>query len=63
MLGECLGLGDGARRAAVLYSLLNSCKLNKVNPFHYMRDVIARVGDHPICAIAQLLPNRWTPKA
>lgn len=57
------GSHDGARRAAVLYSLLNSCKLNKVNPLNYMRDIIARVGDHKICDIANLLPHRWTPKA
>ena len=35
----------------------------KPNPLNYMCDVIARVANHHICDIAQLLSHRWTSKA
>lgn len=54
------GSHDGADRAAVLYSLINSCKLNKVNPFEYIRDVIFRAPGASEDELYQLLPHRWT---
>ena len=53
------GSHDGARHAAILYSLINTCKLNSVNPYEYLRDVIARIYSHPTSRIAELLPHRW----
>lgn len=53
------GSHDGAHRAAVLYSLLGTCKLHKLNPWEYLRDVLVRVHVHPASDVASLLPHRW----
>jgi len=52
------GSHDGAKRAAVIYSLLGTCKLNGVNPFNWLRDVLRRVHSKGTTA-AELLPQRW----
>jgi hypothetical protein len=53
------GSFDGARRAALLYSLVQSCKLIDVSPFDYLKDVLMRVATHPQRLIAQLTPRGW----
>jgi transposase len=53
------GSFEGARRAALLYSLVQSCKLVDVPPFAYLRDVLLRVAIHPQRHIAQLTPKGW----
>jgi transposase len=53
------GNDDGAERACVLYSLIASCKLQGVNPFEYLRDVLVRVGDHPAREVLSLSPKGW----
>jgi hypothetical protein len=53
------GSFEGARRAALLYSLVQSCQLVDVPPFDYLRDVLLRVATHPQTAIAQLTPRGW----
>ena len=53
------GSFEGARRAALLYSLVQSCALAGVPPFDYLKDVLLRVATHPHRLIAQLTPNRW----
>ncbi len=50
---------EGARRAAVLYSLVQSCKLIDVPPFEYLKDVLLRVATHPQRLIGQLTPKGW----
>lgn len=55
------GSDAGGARAAAIYSLIESAKLNSINPEAYLRDVIARVADHPINGIADLLPWNWKP--
>lgn len=54
------GSHDGARRAAVLYSLLATCKLNGVNPRIWLTDVLKRLPAYPINQVAELLPHRWS---
>jgi transposase len=49
----------GAHRAALLYSLVQSCKLVDVPPFAYLKDVLVRVATHPHRDIAQLTPRAW----
>jgi transposase len=51
---------DGARRAALLYSLVQSCKLAGVEPFHYLKDVLLRVATHPYSRLNELTPRGWT---
>ena len=53
------GSFDGARRAALLYSLVQSCALAGVPPFDYLKDVLLRVATHPQRLISQLTPKGW----
>ena len=53
------GSEAGAWRAAIIYSLVASCKLNGIDPFRYFRDVLARVSTHPADKIDELLPGEW----
>jgi transposase len=55
------GSEAGAKRAAILYSLVASCKLNGIDPFAYFRDVLARISTHPANTIDELLPSHWKP--
>ena len=55
------GSDAGGRRAAALYSLIESAKLNGLNPQYYLADVLARIADHPARRIAELLPWNWQP--
>ena len=50
---------EGARRAALLYSLVQSCKLVHVPPFEYLKDVLLRVATHPHQRIGELTPKGW----
>jgi transposase len=53
------GSFEGARRAALLYSLVQSCTLIDVSPFDYLKDVLIRVATHPQRLIADLTPRGW----
>jgi IS66 C-terminal element len=55
------GSNAGGRRAAAIYSLIESAKLNALNPQHYLADVLARIAAHPARRIAELLPWNWQP--
>jgi hypothetical protein len=50
------GSDAGGDRAAAMYSLLGSAKLNGHNPEEFLRKVLARVAEHPISRINELLP-------
>jgi len=50
------GSDGGGRRAAILYTLIESAKMNGLDPESYLRTVIARIADHPINRLDQLLP-------
>jgi hypothetical protein len=43
---------EGAKRAALLYSLVQSCALIDVPPFDYLKDVLLRVATHPTASSA-----------
>jgi transposase len=49
----------GARWAAALFSLVQSCRLARVDPFLYFHDVPIRLPTHPQRPIHQLTPRRW----
>lgn len=50
------GSDSGGERAAIIYSLVESCKLNHIDPQRYLQYVLERIADHPINKIDQLLP-------
>ncbi len=50
------GSDAGGERAAAIYSLIGSAKLNGLDPEAYLRDVLTRIADHPINRIDELLP-------
>jgi transposase len=52
------GSHAGARRAAMLYSFLGTCKINDINPFDWLRQILEKIPDHPINHLHQLLPNK-----
>jgi transposase len=55
------GSDDAARRAAMIYSLLGSCKLHGINPLVWLTDVLTRLPIHSINRIKELLPHNWKP--
>lgn len=50
------GSNSGGERAAAMYTLIGTAKLNGLDPEAYLRHVLARIADHPITRIAELLP-------
>lgn len=55
------GSHEGAMRAAIFSSLINSCRLNKVNAAQYFLEVLPKLAATEQHEIAALLPNRWKP--
>jgi transposase len=53
------GSDDGGRRAAAIYTLIETAKLNGVNPQAWLADVLARLQDHPARRIDELMPWNW----
>ncbi|MDQ6903944.1 MAG: IS66 family transposase [Bacteroidota bacterium] len=53
------GSHKAAERLAMIYSLLGTCKLNDVNPYEWLTDVLNKINDWPINKIHELLPHHW----
>jgi hypothetical protein len=53
------GSDRGGERAAAMYSLIATARLNKVDPRAWLADVLARIADHPVLRLDELLPWRW----
>jgi transposase len=49
----------GGHVAATLYSLIGTCKLHRIEPYAYLKDVLQRLPSHPINRLAELLPFSW----
>ena len=49
----------GVCRAAAVYTLIETCKLNDIDPQAWLADVLARLPDHPAKQIDDLLPWNW----
>ena len=56
------GSDRGGRRAAAMYSLIVSAKMNGVDPQAWLADVLARIATHPAHRLDELLPWNWTPQ-
>ena len=53
------GSDAGGERAARIYSLIETCKLNAIDPQAYLADILARIADHPVNRVCELLPWNW----
>jgi len=53
------GSDSGGHRAAVMFSLVETCRLCDVDPKAWLADVLARIADHPVQKIDALLPWNW----
>jgi len=53
------GSDRGGERAAAIYTLVETCKLNDVDPRARLADVLSRLADHPASRVAELLPWNW----
>ena len=55
------GSDRGGERAAVMYSLIVTAKMNDIDPQAWLADVLARIADHPAHRLDELLPWNWQP--
>ena len=53
------GSDRGGERAAVMLTLIQTARLNEVDPRAWLADVLARIADHKISDLAALLPWNW----
>ena len=53
------GSHEAAQRMAMIYSMVGSCKMQGVNPYLRLKDVLTRISMHPINKIKELLPHYW----
>jgi transposase len=57
------GSDRGGQRAAAMYSLIVTAKMNGVDPQAWLADILARIATHPAHRLDELLPWHWTPSA
>ena len=57
------GSDRGGQRAAAIYSLIVTAKLNDIDPQAWLADVLARIAEHPASKIDDLLPWNWQPRS
>jgi transposase len=57
------GSDRGGHRAAAMYSLIVTAKMNGVDPQAWLTDVLSRIASHPAHRLDELLPWNWAPRA
>jgi len=57
------GSHDGAKRAAMMYSFMGTCKLQNVDPYAWLKDVLTKIPDQSIQNLEELLPGYQPKKA
>ncbi len=57
------GSDRGGHRAADMYTLIQTAKLNDIDPQAWLADVLGRIADHPVQLLHELLPWNWRPQA
>jgi hypothetical protein len=55
------GSDRGGQRAAAMYSIIVTAKMNDVDPQAWLADVLARIAEHPVNQLDELLPWNWRP--
>jgi len=53
------GSDEGGRRASAIYTLIETARLNDIDPQAWLADVLARLPDHSAKRISELLPWNW----
>jgi transposase len=53
------GSDHGGQRAALMYSLIVTAKMNDVDPQAWLADILARIAEHPVQRLDELLPWNW----
>jgi transposase len=56
------GSDRGGQRAALLYTLIQTCRLNDVDPQAWLADILARIANHPASRLDELLPWHWAAR-
>ena len=51
-----MGADSGGERAAAMYALIGSARLNGIDPQAYLRYVLTHIADHPVNRVEELLP-------
>ena len=62
-VNDIVGSEGGGRSAAIAYTLIQTAKLNGVDPQAWLTDVLSRIADHKITRIDELLPWRYAATA
>jgi len=55
-----MGSKGGGEAAAIAYTLIETARMNKVDPEAWLRWVLARVADHKMTRLEDLMPWNWT---
>src|SRR5437870_13897427 len=55
------GSDRGGQRTAAMYSIIVTAKMNDVDPQAWLADVLARIAEHPVHRLGELLPWNWRP--
>jgi transposase len=56
------GSHEAAQNAAIIYSLLATCKLHDINPYHWLKSVLKLMPSYPASKIEDLLPQYWNSR-
>ncbi|MBU6300867.1 MAG: transposase domain-containing protein, partial [Verrucomicrobia bacterium] len=54
-----IGHPEAGQQSAILYTIIENCRLHEVNPVEYLEDVLPRIQDHPKARVCELLPRQW----
>jgi transposase len=53
------GSDRGGQRAAAMYSLIVTCRMNNIDPHAWLTDVLRRIASHPVHRLDELMPWNW----
>lgn len=54
-----IGHPKAGQTSAIIYTIIENCRLHDIDPMEYLLDVLPRIEDHPTNRIAELLPRAW----
>jgi hypothetical protein len=60
-IGFAIALALYILAVAAMYTMIETCKLNDVDPRAWLADVLGRIADHPASRLDELLPWNWRP--